>query len=87
MSFLRDIKNGVSNSYFVKIKTFRFQTSKLLGNKRKTYILDVVYNIFYFGEVQEEALGQCIRQGISAPIKEGLSVYQWSVPEKTKQGC
>ena len=47
---LQDIKNGVSNSYFVKIKTFRLTTRKLLGSRRKTYILDVVCNRFYFGE-------------------------------------
>ena len=47
-------KNGVSKSYFVKINTFRLQTSKLLGNRRKTYILDVICYRFYFGEVQEE---------------------------------
>ena len=39
-------------------------------------------NIFYFGEVQEEDLGQRSRHGISAPGIEGLSVYQWSVPKK-----
>ena len=34
-----DLKNDLtSNSYFVKIKTFRLQTSKLLGNRRRTYI-------------------------------------------------
>ena len=62
------------------------QTSKLLGKRRKTYILNVICNRYYFGEVQEEVLGQCSRQGISAPSKEGLSVYQWSVSEKKKQG-
>ena len=55
--------------------------SKLLGNRRKTYILDVICNRFYFGEVREEVLGQCIGQGILVPKKEGLSVHQWSVPE------
>ena len=44
--------------------------------------MDVTCNRFYFGEVQEEVLGQCSGQGISAPRKEGLSVYQWSVSEK-----
>ena len=34
---------------------------------------------------QEEVLGHCGAQGISAPRKEGL-VYQWSVPEKNKHG-
>ena len=82
VSLVRDIKNGVSTSYFVKIKNFRLQTSKLLRNKRKTYILDVICNRFYFGEVQEEVLDQCCGQGISALRVEGLSVYQWSVPEK-----
>ena len=55
---IQDIKNGVSNSYFVKIKTFRLQTSKLLGNITETYILDVICNKFYFREVHEEVLGQ-----------------------------
>ena len=58
------------------------QTSTLLGNKRKMYVLDVICNRFYFEEVQEEVLGHCSGQGISAPRKEGLSIYQWSVPEK-----
>ena len=63
------------------------QTSKLLGNKRKMYVLDVICNRFYFEEVQEEVLGHCSGQGISAPRKEGLSIYQWSVlEEKRKQG-
>ena len=53
-----------------------------MGNRRKTCILNVIYNRFYFGEVQEEVLGQCSVQGISVPRKEGLPVYQWSVPEK-----
>ena len=53
-----------------------------MGNRRKAYILDVICNRFYFGEVQEEVLGQCSGQGISAPREEGLSVYQWSDPEK-----
>ena len=60
----------------------RLQASKLLGNRRKTYILDVICNRFYFEEVQEEVLGQRIEQGISAPWEECLSAYQWSVPEK-----
>ena len=64
------------------MNTFRLQTSNLLGNRKKTYILDVICNRFYIGEVQEEVLGQCSGQGISAPRGEGLSVYQWSVPEK-----
>ena len=81
------IVRGVSNTYFIKIKTFRLQTSNLLGNRRKTYILDVICCKFYFGEVQEEVLGQCRgSQGISAPRTECLSVCQWSVPEKNKQG-
>ena len=58
----------------MKIKTFRLQTSKLLGNRRKAYVLDVIC----FGS-------SCGGQGISAPRKEGLFVYQWSVPEKKKQ--
>ena len=67
---IQDIKNGVSNSYFVKIKTFRLQTSKLLGKRRKTYILDVICNRFYFGEVQKEVLGKCSGQGISVTREE-----------------
>ena len=58
------------------------QTSKLLENRKKTYILDVICNRFYSEEVQEQVLSQCSGQGISAPRTEGLSVYQWSVPEK-----
>ena len=57
---LQYIKNSVSNSHFIKKKTFRLQTSKLLGKRRKTYILDVICNRYYFGEVQEEVLGQCM---------------------------
>ena len=79
------MKNGKSNAFFVKITTFRLQTSKLLGSRRKTYVLDVICNRLYFGEVQEEVLGQCNGQGISAPRAEGLPFYQWSVPEKNKQ--
>ena len=60
--------------------------SKLLGNRRNTYILDVICNRFYFGEVQEDGVGQCSGQGISVPKKEGLSVYQWSVPGKKRAG-
>ena len=76
-------KMVLSNSYFVKIKNFRLQTSKLLGNRRNTYILDVICNRFYFGEVQE-VLGQFSEQDILATRKEGLFVFQWSVPEKNK---
>ena len=62
---LQDIKNGVSNFCFVKIKNFRWQASKSLGNRRKTYVLDVICNKFYFGEAQvEEVLGQCTKQVI-----------------------
>ena len=60
--------------------------SKLLGNRRKTYILDVICNRSYFGEVQEDALGQCSRVGISVPREEGLSVDQWSVPKRKLAG-
>ena len=62
------------------------KTRKILGNRRKTYILDVICNRFYFGEVQKEVLRQPSGQGISAPGKEGLSVYQWFVPEKKQAG-
>ena len=61
------------------------QTSKLLANRRKVYILDVICNRLYFGEIQEEVLGQCTGQGISEARVESLSVYQRSVPEKKKQ--
>ena len=46
------------------------------------YTLDVICNRFHFGEVQEEVIDQCSGQGISAPRAEGLSVYQWSVPDR-----
>ena len=46
LSFLQDIKNGVSNSYFVKIKTFRLQMCKLLENRRKTYTRFFIRKIF-----------------------------------------
>ena len=49
------------------------------------YILDVIWNRFYFQEVQKEVLGQCSEQGISVPRKEGLSVYKWSISEKTSR--
>ena len=58
------------------------QADKLLGMRRKAYILDVICNRFYLGEVQEDVIGQCTGQGISEPRAEGLSVYQQSVPEK-----
>ena len=74
VSFLQDIKNCVSNSYFVKIKTTRLQASKLLGNRRGTYVWDATCNRFYFGEVQEEILDQCSRQGKLAPRTENLSI-------------
>ena len=52
-----------------------------MRNRRKTYILDVLCNKFYFGEVQEEVLGQCSGQdSITANRREVLSVYQWSFP-------
>ena len=76
-------KNGVSNSYFIKIKTFWLQASNLLWNRRKTYILDVICNRYYFGEVQEQVLDQCSGQGISAP-RNGLSVCQFQ--KEKKQG-
>ena len=46
------------------------------------YILDVICNRFYFGEVQEEVLVQCTEQGISAPRIEDLSYYQQSASER-----
>ena len=45
------------------------------------YVLDVIRNRFYFGEVQETVIGQCTGQGISSSRTEGLCVHQWSVPE------
>ena len=60
------------------------QTSESLGTRRAAYVLDVICNRFYFEDVQEEVLGQCAAQGISAPRTEGLSAYPWSVLEKTQ---
>ena len=48
--------------------------SKLLGNRRKMYILDITCSRFCFRKIQEEFLGQCSRQGIPAPRTEGLFV-------------
>ena len=48
--------------------------------------MDVICNKSYFGEVQEEFLGQCSGQGISALRIEGLTVYQLSVPEEKQAG-
>ena len=65
--------------------------SKLLGNRRKTYILAVICNRFYFGEVQAGALGQCSEQGISAvqhPEKKvylSISVFLFVAEKKNKQ--
>ena len=53
-----------------------------MRNRRKAYIFDVICNRFYFGEVQEEVLDLCSGQYTSEPRAEGLSIYQWSVPEK-----
>ena len=47
------------------------------------YIMDVICNRCYFGEVQEDVLGKYFGQGISIPRTEALSFYQWSVPENT----
>ena len=45
----------------------------------------LICNKFYFGEVQEEVQANSVgRVYISAPRKEGLSVYQWSLSEKNK---
>ena len=63
-AFFQDMESGVSNSYFVKIKTFKFQTSKLLRKRRKELILDVVCSRLYIGEDQEEVQGQCTGQDI-----------------------
>ena len=41
------------------------QSSKLLGNRRKTYFGCNLYNRFYFGEVQEDVLGQCSGHKVS----------------------
>ena len=48
--------------------------------------MGIICNRFYFREVQQEVIGQCSGKGISAPRAEGLSVYQWPVPGKNKQG-
>ena len=61
------------------------KTCRLLRNRRKTYILDVIWNRFYFRDVQEEVLAQWRGEGISAPREKGLFVYLLSVPEKKKQ--
>ena len=68
-----NFKNGASNSYFLKIETFRTRTA---------HVLEVVCNRFYFGEIQEEVIGQCTGQAISAPRTEGLSAYPWPSLEK-----
>ena len=62
------------------------QTNKLLAKRRKAYILDAIYKRSYFREVQEEVLGQRIKQGISTPRTKGLSVLQCSIPEKEHVG-
>ena len=77
-----NFKNGASNSYFVKIETFRMEKSKLLENTRTAHVFEVVCNRFYFGEIQEEVIGQCTGQAISAPRTEGLSAYPWPSLEK-----
>ena len=41
-------------------------------NTRRTYILNVICNRLYFGEIQEEVLGQCSGQGISEARTESL---------------
>ena len=79
-------KTKIKKKIFVKIRTFILQISKLLRNRRKAYILDVVCNRFYFGEVQKEGLDQCTGKGILAPRTEGLSIYQWPILKKNKQG-
>ena len=73
------------NSYFVKIKTFRLQTSKLLGNRRRTYILDVICDKFCFAEVQEEILGQCNRQVIYLNFYNRRSICLSLVCSRKKQ--
>ena len=52
---------------------------------KKTCIFDAIGNTFYFGEIQEKAVGQCSGHVvyISAPRIEDPTVYQWCVPEKT----
>ena len=53
-----------------------------MENRRKAYILDVNCNRFYFGQNHQDVLGQYTWHGISLPRTQGISVYQWSVPEK-----
>ena len=48
--------------------------------------MDVIYNKFYFGEVQEEVLSQRSGNDISARRKIGLSVCPGSVPDKNQAG-
>ena len=55
----------------MKIKTLRLLTRKLLRNRRKTYILDVICNRFYFG--------LCTGQGLSVSVSV-------SVPGKKEGG-
>ena len=57
-----------------------------MGNRKKTYILDVICNRFYCGEVHEEVPSQYSWKGVLAPRKRGLSVYHWSVPGKEQAG-
>ena len=59
--------------------------SKLLGKRRKTYIWDLICNIFYFWGSSGRNSRPVQWGEISAPWRGGLSVYQWSIPEKNKQ--
>ena len=63
------------------------QTSKLLGNRRKTYILDVICNKFYFGE-ERKLLGQCSGQGrfISQHLEQKVYLSISSLFRKEKAG-
>ena len=71
------MKNGVSNSYFVKIE-------EIIGKEEKDVYFG--YNmlpiLFWRSSGRSSRLVQWVEWGISAPRTEGLSVYQWSVPEK-----
>ena len=63
------------------------QTCKLLGSRRKTYILDVICNKFYFGE-ERKLLGQCSGQGrfISQHLEQKVYLSISSLFRKEKAG-
>ena len=58
-----------------------------MGNRRKTYILDVICNKFYFGE-ERKLLGQCSGQGrfISQHLEQKVYLSISSLFRKEKAG-